>query len=370
MMKSGFFKFLVVVLVLAAAGFAAARFFKTEAPVSIAKRGRALSAVPATVSVRADYITELRSEVTGRVKTSSLELGRRVQAGEVVIQIDDTDLRIEVDRLRREYDALQKRLQVGSRVKLELETAKENLANYTRLAEAGTYPAADLEKRKREVRQIEQSVALEDVNNEASLTNFKALIQVQERQIEKSKITAPIAGDVIDVVARKGDLVIEKSVLGSLLASARVVEAKISEENFAGVRIGQEATVRLLGYGTEQFSAKVTKVLPNADPLTQRYTIHLTVDIAVERLVPGLSGEASIIVAERAGAIVIPRRALQGEVVLVVNKEQRVEERKVKRGYESLNDVEILSGLAEGEQVITDDLDRFRAGDRVQVVVR
>jgi hypothetical protein len=81
-------------------------------------------------------------------------------------------------------------------------------------------------------------------------------------------------------------------------------------------------------------------------------------------LVPGITGEVNIVVAARDKAVVIPRRALLGRNVFVV-KDGRVEVRTVEVGFTSLNSVEIVRGVEEGEQVIVEDLDRFRSGDRV-----
>ncbi|MCC5022881.1 MAG: HlyD family secretion protein [Candidatus Synoicihabitans palmerolidicus] len=57
------------------------------------------------------------------------------------------------------------------------------------------------------------------------------------------------------------------------------------------MRLGQKASVRLLGYANRQYNATVSKVLPSADAETQRYIVHLEVDIELERVVPGLTGE-------------------------------------------------------------------------------
>ena len=83
---------------------------------------------------------------------------------------------------------------------------------------------------------------------------------------------------------------------------------------------------------------------------------------------PGITGEVSIDVGEHEKALIVPRRAVQGHsLYAVVNS--RVELRKVELGYVSLNAVEVLSGVKEGEQVIVEQLDRFRPGDHVRTQV-
>jgi RND family efflux transporter MFP subunit len=174
---------------------------------------------------------------------------------------------------------------------------------------------------------------------------------------------------VSEVYARPGDLIGGGAPIALLISTSRTVEARISEENFSNIRVGQKASLRLLGYGNEQFNATVAKVLPTADEETQRYNVHLEVDIELEKLVPGLTGEVSIVTAERSGTVIIPRRALIGDKVMVI-ADGRVEVRSVTSGYESLNEVEIVEGLEVGEFVITEELDLYRDGDRVTPVER
>jgi multidrug efflux pump subunit AcrA (membrane-fusion protein) len=110
----------------------------------------------------------------------------------------------------------------------------------------------------------------------------------------------------------------------------------------------------------------VSKILPTADPETQRHLIDLHItDIAPEKLIPGITGEVSVLVGSRHAEAIIPRRALINESVYVV-ADGRVELRRVKKGYVWLTGAEILEGLKPGEKVIVDDLDTFRDGDRVR----
>ena len=69
--------------------------------------------------------------------------------------------------------------------------------------------------------------------------------------------------------------------------------------------------------------ATVTQILPTADPATQRYVVHLQVDIDPEKLVPGITGEVVIDVGEHDKTLLVPRRALYGRSLLVVNNGRR-----------------------------------------------
>ena len=123
--------------------------------------------------------------------------------------------------------------------------------------------------------------------------------------------------------------------------------------------------VRFLPYGAWVYNGKVTKVLPTADPETQRHLVDLVVtDIEPEKLIPGITGEVSIEVGRHPAKSIIPRRALLNENVYVV-KNGKVELRPVKKGFVWLTGVEITEGLEPGDLVIVEDLDSFHDGDSV-----
>jgi RND family efflux transporter MFP subunit len=360
---------LILVLVLAAVAVAAVAVFYYSRPVATvvpAFKSRAIKAVPGSVTVYAEYQMELKSEIGGRVSKSILDPGLAVREGDFLVQIDTGDLDLEIERIESEFDAHKSRIAVGSSIKIELDTTREALQNAERHFKLGNASESQVVQQQRAVRQYEQRYELEAVANKLATDTYENTLKVRRRQREKMTILAPFDGVVSLVTARKGDLIGSNAPIATLISTSRTVEAKISEENFADLRLGQKAAIRFLSYGDTLYPATIAKILPTADPLTQRYMVYLKVDLPLDKLVPGLTGEASITVNQRDGATLIPRRALRGNEIFVVTG-GRVESRKVSVGYVALNDAEILSGLKEGEFVIVEDLDLFRPGSRVRI---
>ena len=185
--------------------------------------------------------------------------------------------------------------------------------------------------------------------------------------MEKMTITAPFDGVISAVFAHPGDLINVGSPIVTLITTSRLVEAKISEEDFANIQVGQKATVIFLPYGEFEYNGIVQKILPTADPETQRHMVDLNItDIQPEKLIPGITGEVTVVVGTHHANAIIPRRALFNESVYVVT-DGTVELRHVKTGFLWLRGAEITDGLKPGEQVIVEDLESFRAGDRVRV---
>lgn len=337
------------------------------ATVATASRGKAVRAVPGTVEVKAEFANELKSEVGGRVAESLLDVGKRVFQGDILVQLDTGDVDLEIDRIQNEIVAARRKVELGSTLRADVLNMRDTVANFERQAQAGAYPQAELEKQRRTLQQLEQRMELDEVNLKLALENLENSLRAREREKAKMTITAPADGVVTTVFARVGDLIGGNSPIATLIATTRTVEAKLSEENFAAVKVGQRASVRFLTYGSDQYNATITKILPSADSQTQRYTVYLDVVLPEGRtLVPGLTGEVSIIISERANAIIIPRRALIGDYLYVLEG-STVARRQVQKGYESLNQVEIVKGLEVDEQVIVEQQDLFREGDRVRV---
>jgi RND family efflux transporter MFP subunit len=325
--------------------------------------------VPGTVEVKAEFDIELKSEVGGRIISSELEVGRSVAKDDTLVQIDTGDVDLEIERIKNEITAARKKVELGSTLRAEVLNAKDTLDNLDRQVKAGAYPAAEYEKQKRLSEQLQQRMSLDEVNMRLALETFENSLKAKQREKAKMTIVAPSNGIVTAVTARVGDLIGSNSPIASIIAVGRTIEAKISEENFAAIKLGQHASVRFLTFGADQYNAVISKILPAADPTTQRYTVFLDVYLPEGRvLLPGLTGEVSIVIAERPNAILIPRRALVGEYVYVV-KNGRLEQRKVTKGYDSMNVLEIVSGVEEGEQVVVEQMDRFREGNRVRTKV-
>lgn len=361
---------LLLLVALVAAGFYAVSYVtRPVAQVVAASRFKAVRSVPGTVEVKAEFDVILKSEVGGRVKTSELEIGRRVYKNDVLVTIDSGDVELEIERIQNDLGAAKKKREVGSTLRSVVLNLKDKLDEHERQLKVGSYPAADFEQERRIYQQNVQSMEIDEVNLKLAFENLENSLKAKQREKSKMTIIAPTDAVVTAVLARVGDLIDRNAPIASLISVTRTIEAKLSEDNFAAVKLGQKASVRFLTFGTDQYPATISKVLPSADVTTQRYSVYLDVALPEGRVVmPGLTGEVSIIIAERPDAVVIPRRGLVGDYVYVVDSGQ-VALRKVEKGYDSLNYIEILKGVAAGETVIVEKQDKFSSGEHVRTEV-
>jgi len=333
--------------------------------------GPAKDAKPGSLTVKEKYSMQMKAAIGGRVLKDgyNLEPGLHVKEGDVLVKLDTGDIQIEIDQAKAEYESVKQRIAVGSASAFALETAQSDFKNTERLFNMGQVSDSDYQKARRAVETIKQQMALEKVRDQEDLQSDLNSVREKERALEKMTIKAPFEGIVSEVFAHPGDLIDPGSPIMSVITTEKIVEAKISEEDIANVKVGQPASVHFIPYGAWVYNGTVSKILPTADPETQRHLVDLNItDIEPEKLIPGITGEVTITVGERFAKAIIPRRALINDSVYVV-KNGKVELRPVTKGYVWLTGAEILSGLEPGEQVIVEDLESFRAGDSVRVEV-
>lgn len=362
----------VVLVVLAVAAWVVLRETQATARVKPVGRDTAVDAVTGTVTVSAEGgYKEVKSDAEGKVvQAQAIAKTARFKAGETLVQLDTSDLDRQRAELVRNFKASQERLELQLKDDPRETAAKELFDNATRLEKLGRATGEQVKTAERALVTIRRELELGKFDSKKLEDDYQARLKDLQILKDKMSIPAPPVDGVVQMpLTWEGALIGRGTAVAVVYANTRVVAAKISEEKFGKVKIGQEANLRLLTYGSRTFNAKVAKLLPTADE-AQRFEVWLEVDVDPELLLPGSTGEATITVDKRPNALVIPRRALfAGDKVWVV-KDGRVKKRQVKVGFDSaLNVVEILEGLEFGEQVILERLDEYYDGQRVRVEV-
>lgn len=386
----------IALVVLAGVAYYLISGTQKPALVKVAKRDTAVDAVTGSVSVDADGGTgkELKAEAEGKVlESTKIFDGATFKKNEVLLKLDTVDLQRRIDEYERGYrnqrylgqveltggkpelvkgaDKLSEedRAKLYQEVNLERRLAAEELRKAKRMFELNNISSEQLRTAERTLEAIDTRLRVRAFSDRKAEEDYKIAQENHKIELERMQIRAPSDGEVVRAMIWEGALIGRGHVVATWMSPKRIVPAKISEESFGKVKIGQKAKVRLLTYGETSFDAEVSKMLPKADE-AQRFTVYL--DVKVERedmLKPGSTGEVTITVDRRQDATMIPRLALFDFDKVCVVKNGRVEKRQVEVGYVNLTEVEILKGIAAGEQVIVDTPQRFRTGDRVRTQV-
>jgi multidrug efflux pump subunit AcrA (membrane-fusion protein) len=191
----------------------------------------------------------------------------------------------------------------------------------------------------------------------AQVQTAKAHYQSQEAQVAYSRVASPIAGVVADRPLNEGDVAAPGSPLMNIMNISRVVaRVNVPQADAPFVKVGQTAMITQTDNG-EPVEGKVTVVSPSTDPNTTTVQVWVEIVNTGERVKPGTTVHAAIVTEEHKAASVVPAAAILpgeegGTAVLTVTADSVAHTRAVKVGIRDGNQVEVLSGVNPGDEVV------------------
>lgn len=359
-------KVLLLLAVAGGGGFLAFRHFAMpEVYLAPATTETAIHAIPGNLRVQPTEWS-VRLQATGTVDSIEAVIGDKVEPGQLLLQLDTADIDIDLDLAKIALDVAQKKLEIPKQNELSLEVEKMNLEKLQEALKRGVVSESDIERQEKLIHNYSELARLEELGLELAKAQAESHLARLEKNKERSTLKAPVAGTITHAWLLKGSYALHNTEAFRIQADGKVIEVKISEDDYPGIKNDLPARVRLYSYGNQIFHGKVTQILPTADPATQEYTIYLDIDMQGQPLISGMSGEASIILGEAEGATVIPRLALSGNHVFIV-EDGSVRKQPVTTGFRGLNKAQILDGLQPGQKVVLENHGILRDGMKVRV---
>lgn len=197
---------------------------------------------------------------------------------------------------------------------------------------------------------------------EAKLEQAEAAVTAKQADLAKTILRSPLNGLVTKQDTEVGQIVTAGANIVSLISKSEFeIRVNIPETDITSVAIGNGARVTLDAYGSDEiFSAHVVTVDPGETVIdgVVTYKTTLQFDAKDERIKPGMTANVDIITAVRENVLTVPARSVFSKdgnrFVRVVHDDGTIEERVIEMGLRgSLGEIEIMSGLAEGEKVAT-----------------
>ena len=285
-------------------------------------------------SGRAPRQIALQAAVAGEVQRVALQAGRRVAAGELLVQLVDRPQRIAVAQAEAALDA-----------------ARSLAARYDRTGTSGAVPASIIDDARHAVRVAELA------------------LETAREALADRALKAPFAGVVGLASVSVGDRVATDTVLGTL-DDRRVlwVDFDLPEQHLAQVAAGRPLEVRTPAWGGELFKGRVLEIDSRVDDSTRAVRVRAEVPNTADRLRPGMSFEVTLALPGQGRRPAVPELALQwgrdGAFVWAVREgvARQVPVRVLQRGGE---EVWVEAALVEGEPVVVEGVQRLRDGRRV-----
>jgi RND family efflux transporter MFP subunit len=199
-------KWLIVLALLGAAAVAGSRWYaESRIPVVEVAAAQPATNDPVTLLNASGYVTPRRratvaAKITGRLETISVEEGMRVEAGQELAKLDDTDLRVRLASAEADRQATEAAL---ADLKVNLANAERELDRAQRLHEAGVTSAQSQDTARTAVESLRARIA--SVAEQVKAAEARA--QIARQDIENTVIRAPFAGMVVSKDAQRGEMV-------------------------------------------------------------------------------------------------------------------------------------------------------------------
>lgn len=194
---------------------------------------------------------------------------------------------------------------------------------------------------------------------EAQIADAEAKLATAQTALDSIEIRAPFDSIIIEVNARAGETIPSGTGIITLINPIAVeVEATVIEEDYPYVEVGQSVQLYFDAIPDADVTGTITRILPTRTEGSDRplYHIYIRLDTIPDRLAEGMTADASVVIAERAGVLCLPRGVVRasssGTAVIEVWTGTEKEQRTIEVGLRGDVQVEILSGLEEGERVV------------------
>ncbi len=368
-----------------------------------ARKGDLEKSIEATGDVTANDRVSVYSKVEGRIMDLPVDMGDYVKKGQFLAKVEDDELKARVAKAKAELEMARARwaqMKAGLRPQ-ELEEERDNehkaeaeyknsglnLKRAEELFRKGfiapqqldearlkhTSASDSLNTAREKLKMAEEGYRVED--RQAALAQVhqaEANLRMAEIKLAETRITAPINGVISERMVDQGAFVHASTGILSIVDMDVVkVLVNLSEKDIPHIGPGKKARIRVDAYPAQVFTGTVEKVSPVVDPENRTAETEIYVDNKDHKLKPGMFARAKMILAKRAGAIIVPASALKssnGQSYLFIHENGRAHKRTVIPGMKDGDVVEVVDNLNEGEEVIVAGLNRLKDNSPVKVV--
>ncbi len=306
-------------------------------PVRVAavERGDISAYIQTYARLEAERWINVVARAAGLVTELRVEEGDRVEEGEILVRLDEEELALRVEQ-----------------VEVLLEQARASHARTQALHARALVSEEELEAARHQ------------------LENAQVSLKEARLDLAYADVRAPISGVVMLRSVEMGDMVgLNQEIFALADLEPLLVRIQIPEKRMHQIRVGQEARIIIDSLPDTSFTGKVRMISPLVD--RQSGTVKVTLETSAAGLLkPGMFASVQIITAQHPRALIIPKKALVLETdeddvfALAENKARRA---RVKLGFVEGDRVEVLEGLAEGDQVITVGQEGLKDGQAVRI---
>jgi RND family efflux transporter MFP subunit len=311
----------------------------------------------------------LYARATGYVSKRSVDIGDQVKEGQLLLEISAPDIDDQLEQAKANLELSKANL---TSAQASAKLAQINFVRYRDLVKTNTVATQEFDQAKATAETTAAQVASAHASIQVNQAAVKRFTDLQSFE----KITAPFAGVITARDVEKGDLVTADSTTRQLFHLMRTdilrVFANVPQTFATSITTGQSAAVYRREDPEKQYAGKVTRTADALDPNTRTLLTQVDVPNPDNVLKPGMYLQVKFNFDRKVFPLMIPAAALatrtKGQRVAVLDDQHKVQYREVQLGRDYGAEVQVLSGLKEGEQVVVHPGDDLPDGTVVEPV--
>ena len=285
--------------------------------------------------ITASYFLE-KNPRTGRF----WQLGDRVSTGSLIARLEDQEY---VNSIKLETN------------QLNLELMESELKKQESLYEKGGVTLKEL-----------KTAGINYENAKTTVVNSKL-------QLEKTRITAPIDGIIVDLPYHTQGTQVETGTSIAIIMDYQVMymDVQLPEKYISVIKPGQ--TVNLTNYTIpdDTIIGRITQLSPAINASTRTFKGNISIDNQGYLLRPGMFVKADIITNRKDSVIVIPKNIIlsrqRGKTVFIVDRGVAME-RIIETGLENVTETEVIRGLSKNERIVTSGFETLSNRSKVKII--
>jgi HlyD family secretion protein len=332
------------------------------------------------------YVTPRRratiaAKITGRVTGVFFDEGTRVQEGQLLATLDDSDVQKALTSSKADRDSAEAAI---ADLQVQLRNAQIELHRADQLQKAGVQTQEQLDTASMNADSLKAKIDLA----KAQVAGSQARIQEAQQAVDNCTIKAPFSGIVVSKDAQVGEMVSPISAGGGFTRTgiativdmnSNEIEVDVNESYIARVKDGQHVTAILDAYPDWEIPSHVRTIIPTADRQKATVKVRISFDKLDPRILPDMGIKVTFLGEERkeepgAKAAVamplIPQSAVRddgGKKVVFLVKDDRLERRAITLGGTRGSDTEVVAGIVVGDTVVVNGPADLHDGQTVAI---
>lgn len=331
-------------------------------PSAYVTRGDLQLLVSATGVLEPSSYVDVGAQVSGQLDRIHVTVGQDVHKGDLLAEIDPTVYVAKVDGTRAELKNL--KAQVADR-KAQLKLAEIQYSRQQNLYREEATTRESLQTAEANLASANAQLAM----LQAQMEQTESSLRAEEANLECAHIYAPMDGTIVSIDASQGQTLNTNQQAPVLMRVANLntmkVRAQVSEADVGRLRPGMAVYFTTLGESERKITGKLQYVEPTPEVENNVVLYNALFEVANDsrRLLPSMTAKVFFVASQATNVLQLPISAVNRGGVSVMTP-AGVDERKVETGISNRVQIEILSGLSEGDEVLLPGVAKGPGGDR------